>query len=176
METLLKTKDSTTEKMHYIERNVFGQNLLNEISKRALVHIEEDLKEFLNKKIGLINNQLSNKIRKIEMFNFKNESQRSRIYLKSYSYLSSRDLILYVDMTVKSKVGVNYYKNEIVIGKMSKEGILTELTDYINLVDNYNLNEVYNFKKVLKDIEKLEKIQKEERELNYKLSKFRSYH
>lgn len=144
------------------ERKVYGTNLINDLSIKAVQKILPQLEQFLNKKIATVKNEKT-KIFQIELLKVPFVSESGESY-RSYLKFKHGRLTLFNDVTVKDVeyngggYGVTYYKKEIDLCYITN-GILTEINTFDKICSYEGLMLRYNVKeqeKIKKQIEQLE--------------------
>lgn len=144
------------------ERKVYGTNLINDLSIKAVQKILPQLEQFLNKKVATVKNEKT-KIFIIELLKVPFVSESGESYRSFLKFESSR-LTLFNDVTVKDVeyisggYGASYYKKEIDLGYITN-GILTEINNFDKICSYEGLTLRYDAKeqtKIKREIEQLE--------------------
>ena len=144
------------------ERKVYGTNLINDLSIKAVQKILPQLENFAGKKVATVNNDKT-KIFQIELLNVPYIAENGESY-RSYLKFEYGRLKLFNDVTVKDKdyegggYGVTYYKKDIDLGYITN-GILTEINTFDKICSYEGLTLRYDAKeqeKIKREIEQLE--------------------
>jgi hypothetical protein len=164
-------KKMDTTKMNRIERNVYGKNLINKLTIKALEKLLPQLEPLTNKKLFLADESSSKDLSKVEKFTYKKGAENVRMYFKKSG---STLFCLSIDVTVKVKnydtggYCVNYYKNDIILGNI-EDNKLIELSSLDQLKHSYSLGKKLSYSKVKKLVEKRDKIRTDLRNLDFEL-------
>lgn len=161
-----------TTQLTTLERNVYGNNLINELSIQAIKKILPQLKGFLNKKISTVNGDKT-KAFNIDLLEVPYIAESGQSY-RSFLKFQHGTLILFNDVTVKVKEyeggghGVNYYKRNIDLGVVI-DGILREIKDFDKICLYEGLTLKYDAKEQIKISQKIDQLETKIRLLKSKL-------
>lgn len=153
-----------TSKLTTQERKVYGTNLINDLSIKAVQKILPQLEKFINKKVATVNNDKT-KIFVVELLQVPFVSESGETY-RSYLKFEYGRLTLFNDVTVKDKeyegggYGVTYYKKEIDLGYITN-GILIEVSTFDKICSYNSLNTVFCAKEQKEIKEKIEQLENE---------------
>lgn len=151
-----------TSKLTSQERKVYGTNLINDLSIKAVQKILPQLEQFLNKKIATVKDEKT-KAFEIELLKVPFVAESGESY-RSYLKFEYGRLTLFNDVTVKDVeyngggYGASYYKKSIDLGYITN-GILTEINTFDKICSYEGLTLRYDAKeqtKIKREIEQLE--------------------
>ena len=154
--------------MNRVERNCYGNNLINQLAIENISLAVPQLKELVGKEILMANGSYRKNIRDISRL--KKESFRSH-FKTNYHKKGYNSIWLCQDVTVYcAEFTVNYYKQSICIGRCN-DGILTEVFSIKDIISSYKLNKPYIYNDVLAKLEQLKELKNQVRVLESETSK-----
>lgn len=155
-----------------LERKVYGNNLINSLSKDAVKFLLPQLQKYVGKKVCTVDNTKTKSF-VYELLTIPYIAESGQSY-RTYLHFDRDSLILFNDVTVKDTeyssggYGASYYKKEIYIGKVENQ-ILTELFDFEKICAYNGLNNHYDVKDQQERKCRIEKLETEIRLLKYDL-------
>mgnify|MGYP006375351751 CR=1 FL=1 len=159
-----------------LERVVYGNNLINNLSIQAIEKLLPQLQNFVGKKVMTVKQDKTSKF-VIELLKVPFNSENGESY-RSYLKFEYGNLVLFNDVTVKNKnyegggYGVNYYKREITLGVVDKNnGMLVSVNDFEHICSYNELNVVFNAEEQNKIKENIKQLEQQIRDLEYQLCK-----
>ena len=170
-------KNVDTTKLTSLERNVYGKNLINELTLKNLKKVLPQLEEFTGQKIRLASGDKSAKF-KIDTY-----KRPGNKYFRTYLHFAEYGNTIWLkqDVTVKTQnfedgYSVTYYENNIHIGEVNTDGELVSIEKLENIISGYELNKKYKPAAIKKKAAKLEKLKDQVRTLERETSQFVKVH
>ena len=174
-------KAQDTEKMTSLQRQIYGNNLIQDLALKNLSIVLPILEQFKGKKVALNDGSSSSKLSKsIKFLNVEFNDIDCRSFRTRLSF-SSNGINLWQDVNIKQKsydtggYCCQYHKLELNIGTIDDNGVLTELNTLPQIISDYSLNKIDSSKEVSKTLGKISELKEELRKLESKVYKYRNF-
>ncbi len=171
-------KAQDTEKMTGLERQIYGNNLIQDLALKNLEIVLLTLEQFKGKKIALSDGSSSSKLKKALKFLEVQYNDIDCRGFRTFLKFSSNGINLFQDVNIKVKsyesggYGCQYHKLELNIGNIDENGNLTELYSLLQVISDYNLNKIDSVNEVKSILSKIDKVDTELKALKRKASKY----